>query len=70
MTYLSDLETARDAALAALTAALENPRPNYKIEDQEVYYADYIDMLTSTIDRLSKQIGENATFFKINRFGG
>jgi len=56
MTYISNLEEARDNAASTLASITANPKPNYTVNGQSVQWSEYSKMLTNLIDRLNKLI--------------
>lgn len=45
-----NIEAARDAAVAALTAALTSPKPTYDIDGQKISWNEYRKQLQESID--------------------
>lgn len=56
MALVDTLKTARTNMAARLEEVTRNPKPNYEIDGETVEWADYVEMLTNGIDKLSKLI--------------
>lgn len=48
----TQLDALIELARAALQSALDNPKPNYTLNNRTVYYGDYIKGLQETLDNL------------------
>ncbi|MBS0187293.1 MAG: hypothetical protein JSS51_04445 [Planctomycetes bacterium] len=53
------LQRSRANLLAAIEDVTANPKPNYKIDGQEVSHSDHLRNLLDSLEQINRQIREN-----------
>jgi hypothetical protein len=61
-TWAQNLQTAINNATATLADVTANPRPTYDVQGDTVKWAEYVEMLTSNIERWTILIARGEPF--------
>jgi hypothetical protein len=61
---IQKLRETRDRIINTRLDLLENPKPNYNIDGQQIDWADYLDSLNKALDAVEKQIGKYGELFE------
>ena len=69
MTYLSDLEDARDNIATQLKDMTASPKPTYNIDGQMVDWDKHFSALNSQLQILNKSIQRSAEPFEVRSIG-
>ena len=56
------IATIKTAALAALAAALANPKPSYNVDGQQVSHDEHVKTLQGTVDWANSQLAAEDAF--------
>ena len=62
MTYISDLEDARDNIATLLKNMTANPKPSYSIDGQTIQWSAYFRMLTDKLETINQAISAGNPF--------